>query len=340
MHQGILRSVQTQNFGAATILKAPPMREWLELAAYWRDGHTEPVWFLQDPARTDTELIDPVSRSLHAHYVWSFPRQDFMSGVRPDIVDLIRIESPPGWFGEEGWHLTSETLNMSERLGKSQAVAYVKSRPDAALLIIGGENSDGPGQVSMTLDDRSLGQWTVRAGGSFLKRIDLPAGSLASESAFKKLVVSYAAPDGKPERVRLTQFALESPAALFFVQHRGWNEIEYNRDLQRRWRWTTDRAETFINSGGRDTTLTVTGESPLIYFDSPPHVVVRAGSQVLATAEPSGDFQLVAKVPAAVLAAADGMVTITTDKTFVPFERSGSPDKRRLGLRIFTFDIR
>ena len=25
--------------------------------AYWRDGHTAPVWFLQDPARTDTELI-------------------------------------------------------------------------------------------------------------------------------------------------------------------------------------------------------------------------------------------------------------------------------------------
>jgi hypothetical protein len=46
-----------------------------------------------------------------------------MSGVRPDLVDLIRIDSPPGWFGEEGWHLTSETLNMSERLGKHEAVA-------------------------------------------------------------------------------------------------------------------------------------------------------------------------------------------------------------------------
>jgi hypothetical protein len=218
-------------------------------------------------------------------------------------------------------------------------VAYVKSRPDGALLIIGGENLDGPAQVSMTLDERSLGQWTVRAGGTFLRRIDLPAGSLESAAAFKKLVVSYADPDGKPEKVRLTEFALESPTALFFVQHSGWNEIEYNRDLQRRWRWTTDQAETFINSGGRDVTLTVAGESPLTYFDSPPHVVVRAGNQVLATAEPSGDFQLVVKVPAAVLAAANGMVTIATDKTFVPFERSGSADKRRLGLRIFRFDL-
>jgi hypothetical protein len=29
-----------------------------------------------------------------------------------------------------------------------------------------------------------------------------------------------------------------------------------------------------------------------------------------------------------------------TDKTFVPNERSGSPDKRRLGLRIFQFDVK
>jgi len=138
----------------------------------------------------------------------------------------------------------------------------------------------------------------------------------------------------------LTQFALEPVDALFFVQYAGWNEIEYNRDLQRRWRWTTERAATFINSGGRDVTLTIAGESPLTYFDSAPHVVVRAGKVVLATATPSSDFELVVKVPAAALADADGMVTIETDKTFVPHERSGSPDMRRLGLRIFRFDVR
>ena len=123
------------------------------------------------------------------------------------------------------------------------------------------------------------------------------------------------------------------------MQHAGWNEIEYNRDLQRRWRWTTDRAVTFINSGGRDVTVTIAGESPLTYFDSAPHVVIRAGNQVLATAAPSSDFELTVKVPAGALAAADGMMTIETDKTFVPNERSGSPDKRRLGLRIFRFDV-
>ena len=97
------------------------------------------------------------------------------------------------------------------------------------------------------------------------------------------------------------------------------------------------RAETFVNAGGRDLTLTLAGESPLRYFDAPPRVTVRAGSQVLATAQPSDDFEMTVKVPAAALAASDGMLTIETDKSFVPHERSGSPDRRTLGLRIFEF---
>ena len=70
------------------------------------------------------------------------------------------------------------------------------------------------------------------------------------------------------------------------------------------------------------------------------HIVVRAGNQILATATPTTDFELTIKVPATVLDAADQTVTIETDKTFVPNERSGSPDKRRLGLRIFKFEVR
>ena len=129
------------------------------------------------------------------------------------------------------------------------------------------------------------------------------------------------------------------PQTVFFVRHAGWNELEYSDQMQRRWYWTTGRAETFVNSGGRDVTLTLAGESPLRYFDGAPNVTVRAGSQVLATAQPSSDFNLTVKVPAAALAAADGMITIETDRTFVPNERSGSPDRRTLGLRIFEMKV-
>jgi hypothetical protein len=322
------------------VLKSPPMREWLELAAYWRSGNRAPVWFLADPARTDIELIDPLSRKLRAHYVWHFARERFMSGVRPDIVDLIRIDSPPGWFAEEGWHVTSETLNMSERQRRHQGIAYIRSRPDSALLVIGGESTGAACDVSLVLNSRSIDRWTVPPGGAFFKRIPLAAGVLASGSAFNTLVASYAAPNGQPGNVRLTQFTVEPADSVFFVQHAGWNEIEYSRELQRRWRWTAGKAATFINSGGRDVTVSIAGESPLKYFDSAPSVVVRAGNQVLATASPTSDFELEVKVPAAVLQAADGTVTIETNATFVPHERSGTADKRTLGLRIFRFDVR
>jgi len=348
MHQALERSVQTQNFGGARVLKAPPMREWLELAAYWREGNTGPVWFLADPARTDIELIDPLSRKTEAQYVWHFPRERFINGARPNSVDLVRIDSPPGWYAEQGWHLTPETLNMSERLGRVEGVAYIKSRPDAALLVLGGEHVAGAAssrtttdaRVSLTINDRRIDEWDVPPGGTFFRRIMLDAGSLVSEQALTRLIASYASPSGRPHHVRLTQFALASPSDVFYVQHAGWNEIEYGQDLQRRWRWTTARAQTFVNSGGRDVTLTIAGESPLRYFDAPPHVIVRAGNQVLATAQPSDDFELIAKVPASALAAADGMITIETDRTFVPHERSGSPDMRTLGLRLYRFDVR
>ena len=349
LHQGLARSVKTQNFGGTRVLGSPPMREWLELVKYWSAGQTAPVWFLADPARTDLELIDPLSRAVQGHFLWGFPRLKFMGGSRPDIVDLVRIDSPPGWFAGEGWHLTPETLNMSERRGLSEAVAYVKSRSDAALLILGAESLGPSADLAMTIGGTAAGKWTVPSGGRIFERMLLAPGALSGGStkqdppyltALNRLVVSYASPDGRPRKVRLTQFAVAPPDAIFAVQHAGWNEIEYSKELQRRWRWTTARAETFINSGGKDVTLTLSGESPLRYFDAPPQVRVRAGDRVLATAQPADDFQMTVKVPADALAAADGTVTIETDKTFVPNERSGSPDRRTLGLRIFELSVR
>jgi hypothetical protein len=339
MHQTFARSAQTQDLGSARVLGTPPMREWLELAKYWREGNTGPVWFLADPARTDIELVDPLSRKAHGQYVWRFLRERFIRGVRPDIVDLIRIDSPPGWYAEEGWHLTPETLNLSERLDRSEAVAYIRNRPEPALLVIGGESTRDAASVALSIDGRAIDKWEIPAGGGFFKRIMLPE-AMAGAPAFGRLVASYASPAGRPQSVRLTQFAVGLPSELFFVQHAGWNEIEYSKDLQRRWRWTSGHAQTFINSGGRDRTLTLNGESPLRHFDAPPHVVVRAGTHVLATAEPSNDFELTVKIPAAALAASDGMLTVETDQTFVPHERSGSPDRRTLGLRIWRFDVR
>jgi hypothetical protein len=342
-HQRFARALETWPLGSTRILPSPVMSESLELAAYWHAGGHSPVWYLADPARGDLELVDPLSLRLHARYTWPFRRELFISGVRPDIVDLYRIESPPGWFAETGWHLTSETLNISERQGRFEAIAHVRRRPDAAMLVIGGESTEAaggkPSHVSLTIDDRPIDRWEVQPGARFFRRIMLEPGALQGTAPLSRLVGSYKGADGRPQKVRLTQLMIAPPQALFFLQHAGWNEQEYSDQMQRRWRWTTGRAETFVNSGGRDVTLRLAGESPLRYFDGAPRVTIRAGTQVLATAQPSSDFDLTVKVPAAALAAADGMLTIETDRTFVPHERSGSPDRRTLGLRLFEFAL-
>jgi hypothetical protein len=219
----------------------------------------------------------------------------------------------------------------------------VRSRAEAALLVIGGESTAAAGasaaRVSVTIDDRPVGEWELPAGGRFFERIPLEAGTL-DRGGFSRLVASYKRPDGSADSVRLTQLMVAPPQSLFFVQHAGWNEVEYNDRTQRHWRWTTRRAETFINSGGRDVTLVLAGESPLRYFDAPSNVTIRAGSRVLATARPSADFELTVKLPADALEASDGMVAIETDQAFVPHELSGSPDRRTLGLRIFRFEVK
>jgi hypothetical protein len=80
----------------------------------------------------------------------------------------------------------------------------------------------------------------------------------------------------------------------------------------------------------------VHGESPRRYFNAAPKVVLRAGEKTLATLSPEDDFQMTARVPASALQASGGVLTLTTDRVFVPAEvRSGSNDRRRLGLRIY-----
>ena len=230
------------------------MRESTELAAYWRGGGRAPVWYLADPARGDLELIDPLSRRVQAHYGWMFPREAFISGVRPDILDLVSIESPPGWFAETGWHLTPETLNISEQQGRAEGVAYIRNRPDAALLVLGGESFSGGGNTParVSADDRRSRRstnGTSPAGGRFFKRIMLEPGTLAGDGRSAGWWLSYKGADGRPERVRLTQLMIAPPQSVFHVQHAGWNEIGVQRSDAAPLAVDDGRAETFVNAG-------------------------------------------------------------------------------------------
>lgn len=344
-HQPFRRALQLSGLQPAVMLPTPLMREWLELERYWREGGRGPVLFLQDPRRGSLELVDPGSRGSVIRYRWAFPRQRFVGGIRPDLVNLVTISSPPGWFCGEGWHLTPEALGAARRRGRPDARVYVRRRPEAAIAIVGGASLGTPDSrprvVSMTLDGRPITRWTLSpASPQFFQAIDLPAGSLEGSSRFAEIVLRPE--DDAGPGIEFTAFDLRSVTELFFVLGPGWFEREYTLPQDREWRWTSDRATVYVHHVGRDLTLRLAGESPLKYFDGPARVVVRAGDQVLGrlTLSLASDFAEQVMVPAAALDRSGNLITIETDRTFVPAERGQSGDRRRLGLRVFDVTLR
>jgi hypothetical protein len=68
-------------------------------------------------------------------------------------------------------------------------------------------------------------------------------------------------------------------------------------------------------------------------------VTVAIGERDVATFTPSSDFAETIVLPAGLLASAGGQVRVTSDQHFVPADRDGSADRRRLALRIFRIAV-
>jgi hypothetical protein len=145
---------------------------------------------------------------------------------------------------------------------------------------------------------------------------------------------------GREIPVGLEQFDLQPPGTPMVGAETGWQEPEYNPLTARSWRWTTERATLWVRPIGRDVTLTLTGESPLRYFDAAPAVTVTVAGRQIARFNPSADFTQDIVLPADALASAGGRVVIESDKWFVPGQRGGPPDQRHLALRIYSYSVR
>ena len=340
--------------GGATLwsreLPSPRRHEWLELVEYWTAGGDQPVWFLANPLRTDLALIDPASRRLLTAYRWPFPTEPFVGGVRPRDIDCYEI-CPPGWFLGEGWSLTPETGGVAAADGRGPdrgpIEAWVRRRPGAATLLVGGRNLGGPGdpavRVDMTLEGRPVDSSIVRpAPGFFLRLIPLPDGSLAGSGRYARLTVSAVPADaGSPAvRVAIEQFDLQNQDQVVFGYAEGWHELEYDPTSGQLWRWTDESADIRVHGGGQALVLRVIGESPLRDFSRPSGLAIRAGGAPLGRHQASSAFSFEVTVPEHALEQAGGILTLDTDQTFVPDERSQNGDKRRLGLRIYSLTLR
>jgi hypothetical protein len=138
--------------------------------------------------------------------------------------------------------------------------------------------------------------------------------------------------------VAVEQFDMQPAGTVMFGFADGWQEAEFNNSSGLAWRWTSDRATLRILGSG-DVTVRLRGESPLKYFASTPTVRIHAGARELAVFHPDRDFTWEVPVPAGVLDASGGIVTIETDNVYLPGQVEGTADRRRLGLRIFDTQV-
>jgi hypothetical protein len=344
LHFAFARAVQAIGADGLRTLPARPGREWLEVVRLWQREGPRQVWFFADPGRTDLALIDPRGRKIRRSYRWPSALGTLVSGVRPTALDWLVLDRP-GWFLAEGWALTPETAGVARADGHSPArapiVGYVRRRAGPLVALIGGRNlaSAGDARVDLTLDGRAAATFTA-SSGFFLEILTLPpmAGDSLDEEEYVRLEAAVT-DGGDRANVAIEQFDIQPVDELVWGYGTGWHEPELNTATRRQWRWMSERAELRVHATARGVRMALTGESPLRYFSRPPVVVIRAGERVLTRETLTADFAVSVRVPRDALAAADGRITIETDETWVPAERSRSADRRRLGLRVWTMEI-
>jgi hypothetical protein len=195
--------------------------------------------------------------------------------------------------------------------------------------------------------------------GPFLRLLTnfAPVGA-ASDDAYVRL--SVRATGGNA--VAIEQFDASESRPIFGFGD-GWFEPEYNPRTGLQWRWMSERNEIQLHSplspetgGGQVQSpavpagsprsspalmLHLEGESPLKYFSRPSRLVIRAGGMVLRDEVIGSDFSLATRIPSELVRNRVNTITLETDQTYVPAERSRrTQDRRHLGLRIFKCALR
>lgn len=343
MHQTFQRPLEAEAVRVSPMLASPPRREWLELVKYWREGHVAPLWFLADPRRSDLALIDPRSRRDRLDFSWQWTSLSDLGGMRPRAAHWYRMP-PPGWFAEEGWALTPETAGIARLMGRSPAIApitaWVRRRPEAVHVVVGGRHLGGPNDASVTftaaVDGRDVNSWTA-GPGFFLHEFELPAGAVAGDG-LAALTLRSVSGEGGTIDTAVEQFDLQSSGSLMWAYDDGWHEAEFD-PLLGVWRWTSARAALRIVAATTPVVVTMRVEPTTRYFDGAPTVRLMAGGQVLGETRFDETPIWRVSVPLAVLRRSGGRVTIEIDRTFVPAERGPQPDQRVLGLRVFAVDV-
>ena len=330
-------------------LPSPPQHEWLEAVKYWNGGGRAPVWFVVDPHRAS---IDLVQHGAPARYRRDLSYPVLMSGVRPSDMDWYRVDRPD-WYVGEGWSLTPEAAGVAESdargLAHAPIAAWISRGTLGGWLMIGGRSFDPAvrPRLSVSVGGRSILDEPLLPGG-FLLMAPLPADlpDLADGRGYAAVTV-----DATPRvNVAIEQFDASLTRAVLGLAE-GWHEQEYDPATGRRWRWLSEHGTlrlrmplkrvAFDRFEAPGLVLHIEGESPLSYFPHGSLLTIRSGTRVLAQRLLNADFTLDVPVTTTGLDDDPG-ITLETDQVFSPADRRwrGSADRRHLGLRIFTCELR
>jgi hypothetical protein len=314
----------------AAQLPSPPKHEWLELVKYWNGGGRNPVWFVADPLRSDLALVDHAG-APHRSYDWPSHQPVLLGGVRPSAMDWYVLDAP-GWYLGEGWAVTPETAGVAGEDHRGPGIApirgWIRRRAEAAVLMIGGRNmTPTSSHLQIAIDGRVVDDRDL-APGSFLQMIDLPPGALEGAGDYATVTATASS-----DRTAIEQFDAQSAGRVVFGFGEGWHEHEYNPSTGDQWRWTSERAALRIRAEGHALTLFLRGVTER---SGTSRIIVRAGDRILARETVDASLAVTIGIPADIVSARDTILTIESDQTHVPAERSRrSPDRRRLGLRVF-----
>ena len=328
-----------RNSQFAEILAAPPQHEWLEAVKYWNGGGRAPVWFVVDPARAS---IDLVQHGEPQRFRWPLLYPVLLSGVRPNEMDLYRVQRPE-WYVGEGWSLTPEAAGVAEADHRNLSSGPIRGwmSGETHLLMIGGRNLEPTIRPKLTVTFG--GRWPALrrvelAPGPFLFFVESPTFGWDDRPEYVAVDV-VASP---PARVAVEQFDASPDRALWGFGE-GWYEAELSPDTGAHWRWLSGRGELQFIPRRAPLMLHLDGESPRKYFARGSHFVIRSRDRIIFDRVLTGDFSLdvpldnsLDRMPGP----GPDVLVFETDQTYVPAERSGrTADQRHLGLRILKVSI-
>jgi hypothetical protein len=344
MHQTFTRPLDAEAIDLGPRLPSPPRREWFEVARYWRERGTAPLWFLADPRRTDLALIDPKSRADRTDFGWRFSSLSDVGGLRPGSVTWYRMAAP-GWFAEEGWALTPEVAGIAQLMGRGPAhgpiTAWIRRRPEPLRMLIGGRHlgsaQDPRVRFEVVIDGNPAAQWEADAG-FFLHEFDVPPRIAEGNGGLARLTIESKTIGEGEVATAIEQFDLQPRGSLMWGYDAGWHEAEY-QPSRGMWRWASERSTLRILDADSPIAITMRVERPRRYFDDDPTVRLLCGDRVIGETNFRTGELWSAIVPLDALRQAGGRVTLETNRTFVPAERGEAPDRRRLGLRVLAINV-